>query len=46
MADFLLHGLWVQQSGLHLWIEQVEGHRIVVPDQVPEGTFPPAWPRS
>ncbi|MEJ4099813.1 DEAD/DEAH box helicase [Corynebacterium mastitidis] len=42
MADFLLHGLWVQQSGLHLWIEQVEGHRIVVPDQVPEGTFPPS----
>ncbi|KQB83764.1 DEAD/DEAH box helicase [Corynebacterium oculi] len=42
MADFLLHGLWVQKSGLHLWIEQVEGHRIVVPDQVPEGTFPPS----
>ncbi|KQB86333.1 DEAD/DEAH box helicase [Corynebacterium lowii] len=41
MANFLLHGLWVQQSGLHLWIEQVEGHRIVMPDQVPEGTFPP-----
>ncbi|MBC3186178.1 DEAD/DEAH box helicase [Corynebacterium sp. zg-331] len=42
MADFLLHGLWVQQSGLHLWIEQVEGHRIVIPEQVPEGTFPPS----
>lgn len=42
MADFLLHGLWVQKSGLHLWIEQVEGHRIVLPEQVPEGTFPPS----
>ncbi|WPF66991.1 MULTISPECIES: DEAD/DEAH box helicase [unclassified Corynebacterium] len=42
MADFLLHGLWVQKSGLHLWIEQVEGHRIVLPDQVPDGTFPPS----
>ena len=42
MAKFLLHGLWVQRSGLHLWIEQVAGHRIVVPESVPEGTFPPA----
>lgn len=41
MASFLLHAFWVQRSGLHLWIEQIEGHRIVVPDSVPHGTFPP-----
>ena len=41
MPSFLLHGLWMPESGLHLWIEQVEGHRIVVPSAVPEGTFPP-----
>lgn len=42
MASYLLHGLWVQHSGLHLWIEQVDGHRVVLPDTVPEGTFPAA----
>lgn len=42
MAKFLLHGLWVQRSGLHLWIEQVEGHRIVLPEAVDPGTFPAA----
>ena len=41
MAKFLLHALWVQHSGLHLWVEQVAGHRIVLPDAVPSGTFPP-----
>lgn len=41
MTSFLIHGLWRKESGLHLWIEQVEGHRIVTPDAVPEGTFPP-----
>ncbi|WKD57858.1 ATP-dependent helicase HepA [Corynebacterium capitovis DSM 44611] len=40
MPKFLLHGLWLAESGLNLWVEQVEGHRIVVPSQVPEGTFP------
>lgn len=42
MPSFLLHGLWMPGSGLHLWIEQVEGHRIVLPSSVPDGTFPPA----
>ena len=42
MPDYLLHGLWLPESGLNLWVEQVEGHRIVLPSQVPEGTFPPA----
>ena len=46
MAEFLLHGLWVQRSGLHLWIEEVDGHRIVLPASVPEGTFPPAVARA
>ncbi|MCT2287325.1 DEAD/DEAH box helicase [Corynebacterium sanguinis] len=41
MPEFLLHGLWLPESGLNLWIEQVEGHRIVLPSQVPVGTFPP-----
>ena len=42
MPKFLLHGLWLAESGLNLWVEQVDGHRIVVPSQVPPGTFPPA----
>ncbi|MEX3505709.1 DEAD/DEAH box helicase [Corynebacterium sp. LK2510] len=42
MPKFLLHGLWLAESGLNLWVEQVEGHKIVMPSQVPEGTFPPA----
>ncbi|WP_342319534.1 DEAD/DEAH box helicase [Corynebacterium mayonis] len=42
MPEFLLHGLWLPDSGLNLWVEQVEGHRIVVPSQVPAGTFPPS----
>ncbi|AIG64337.1 ATP-dependent helicase [Corynebacterium atypicum] len=42
MAKFLLHGLWVQHSGLHLWLEQVAGHRIVLPDAVAPGTLPAA----
>ncbi|MCL0120945.1 DEAD/DEAH box helicase [Corynebacterium sp. CCM 8836] len=36
----LVHGLWCRDSGLHLWIEQVEGHRVVGPDAVPSGTLP------
>lgn len=42
MTSHLLHGLWIRGSGLHLWIEQVNGHRIVAPSNVPAGTFPPA----
>ncbi|SDS20031.1 DEAD/DEAH box helicase [Corynebacterium timonense] len=42
MPSFLLHGLWLAESGLNLWVEQVEGHRIVLPSQVPSGTFPPS----
>lgn len=41
MTSHLLHGFWTQDSGLHLWIEQVEGHRIVVPDNVPASAFGP-----
>ncbi|WP_296132904.1 DEAD/DEAH box helicase [Corynebacterium sp. YSMAA1_1_D6] len=40
MASYLLHGLWLPVSGLSLWIEQVEGHKIVMPSNVPDGTFP------
>lgn len=40
MTSHLIHGLWHKDSGLHLWIEQVEGHRIVTPKDVPEGVFP------
>ena len=40
MPKFLLHGLWLPGSGLNLWVERVEGHKIVMPSQVPEGTFP------
>lgn len=28
-------------SGLNLWVEQIAGHRIVLPSAVPRGTFPP-----
>ncbi|MFW8571943.1 DEAD/DEAH box helicase [Corynebacterium pseudodiphtheriticum] len=41
MSSFLLHGLWLPVSGLSLWIERVEGRKIVLPEQVPAGTFPP-----
>ncbi|MFH0411788.1 DEAD/DEAH box helicase [Corynebacterium sp. L4756] len=40
MASYLIHGLWLPVSGLSLWIEQVEGHKIITPQSVPEGTFP------
>ncbi|QCB28218.1 DEAD/DEAH box helicase [Corynebacterium endometrii] len=40
MSKFVLHGLWLPVSGLGLWIERVDGHKIVTPDEVPEGTFP------
>ncbi|MCK7678176.1 DEAD/DEAH box helicase [Corynebacterium sp. CCM 9186] len=36
----LVHGLWCRETGFHLWIEQVEGHRVVGPDSVPNGTLP------
>lgn len=29
------------ESGLNLWVEQISGHRIVLPSAVPAGTFPP-----
>ncbi|MDO4685978.1 MAG: DEAD/DEAH box helicase [Corynebacterium sp.] len=41
MVTHLLHGLWLRDSGLHLWIEQVDGHKVVIPEGVPRGTFPP-----
>ena len=41
MTSHLLHGLWIKDRGLQLWIEQVEGHRIVLPEAVEKGTFPP-----
>ena len=41
MTTHLLHGLWTPDHGLALWVEQVEGHKIVLPEQVPAGTFPP-----
>lgn len=42
MNTHLLHGLWLKNSGLHLWIEQVDGHKIVTPDSVAPDVFPPA----
>lgn len=41
MPKFLLHGLWLPASGLNLWVERVDGHKILMPSQVPAGTFPP-----
>ncbi|RNE48426.1 DEAD/DEAH box helicase [Corynebacterium alimapuense] len=41
MPSFLLHGLWMT-SGLHLWVEQVQGHRVILPSSAPEDAFPPA----
>lgn len=41
MTSHLLHGFWTRESGLHLWIEQIEGHKIVVPANLPEGVFTP-----
>ncbi|MCP1387355.1 DEAD/DEAH box helicase [Corynebacterium sp. TA-R-1] len=42
MPKYLLHGLWLPGSGLNLWVEQVEGHRIITMEKVPAGTFPAA----
>ena len=41
MPEYLLHGLWLPESGLSVWVERVQGHRIVTMDDVPPGTFPP-----
>lgn len=41
MPEYLLHGLWLAESGLTVWVERVQGHRIVTMDDVPPGTFPP-----
>ncbi|QGU04315.1 DEAD/DEAH box helicase [Corynebacterium comes] len=41
MPSFLLHGLWMP-SGLHLWVEQVSGRRVILPSSAPEEAFPPA----
>ncbi len=41
MPKFLLHGLWLSETGLAVWVERVAGHRIVTIGEVPEGTFPP-----
>ena len=40
MPTHLLHGLWLPESGFNLWVEQIDGHRIVTMDRVPDGTFP------
>ncbi|GGG77707.1 DEAD/DEAH box helicase [Corynebacterium pelargi] len=42
MPEYLLHGLWSNDVGLMLWIEQVEGHKILSADAVPEDAFPPS----
>ncbi|AKE41673.1 DEAD/DEAH box helicase [Corynebacterium kutscheri] len=42
MTSFLVHGLWLKSSGLHLWIEQVEGHKVVLFDALPPDVLPPA----
>lgn len=41
MANHLLHGLWLRGGGLHLWLERVDGHRVLgraddVLDELPE----------
>ncbi len=41
MPKYLLHGLWLPESGLAVWAERVQGHRIITIGQVPSGTFPP-----
>ena len=40
-ATHLIHGFWQKQSGLHLWIEQVDGHKIITGSGIIPGTFPP-----
>ena len=42
MHSYVLHGLWLPVSGLCLWIERTQGHRIVLPSSIPPGTFSPA----
>ncbi|WKD60955.1 ATP-dependent helicase HepA [Corynebacterium ciconiae DSM 44920] len=38
--SYLVHGLWHRESGLILWIEQVQGHKILTPEQLDEGALP------
>ena len=40
MPQYLLHGLWLPESGLNIWVEQVSGHRMLTFADVPDGTFP------
>ena len=40
MPQYLLHGLWLPESGLNIWVEQVSGHRVLTFADVPDGTFP------
>lgn len=30
--EIVLHGFWRKATGLHLWIEQTEGHKILTPE--------------
>ncbi|WP_295624898.1 DEAD/DEAH box helicase [uncultured Corynebacterium sp.] len=39
----LLHGLWIPGTGLHLWLERVEGHRVLAAlDDGAEAALPSA----
>lgn len=39
--EYILHAFWSADIGLALWLEQVAGHKIVVPKMLPEHAFPP-----
>ena len=45
-TPYLLHGVWQDATGLHLWLEATEGHRILAqlpeaPDSAADDPFPP-----
>ncbi|PRQ12310.1 ATP-dependent helicase [Corynebacterium sp. 13CS0277] len=41
MSEYILHAVWTPDEQLGLWVEQVEGHRVLQIRDLPEGTLPP-----
>ncbi|MEJ4112187.1 DEAD/DEAH box helicase [Corynebacterium kroppenstedtii] len=41
MNAYLLHALWPVHSGMHLWVEKTDGHKVIANySDVPDGVFP------
>ncbi|WP_157108914.1 DEAD/DEAH box helicase [Corynebacterium aquilae] len=42
MSEYVLHGLWTREQQLALWVEQIDGHRVLKLHDLPPGALPPA----